>query len=314
MTEEEQKKLEKQYERYNKCRDQELEKFWKNSTFVWCFLLLCFGAFGKILLDYLDLPESDKESVKSDRYLILLAVISYCGFFMSRIWTWMARGLKAWYEVYENAIWDIESNSNTFSFDRRYTIDNYWSVKTNGFNPFDSARYSPSKIVILIGHLLSFAWLIAFGGALYLYYDCNFMDKKLILDYSVNHPNRWLCIFVALAFGVVHICLFFIKSSTLRNTEENKMFWKIRGDMDTKDTIPKEDTTKKIPCVYFEIKDGDIKFFCSNDKGKTIEQYINDNFREICWLRKQWRKISKYFKSTKDADGLLVFQNRILKH
>ena len=79
----------------------------------------------------------------------------------------MAQGLKAWYEVYENAIWDIEEKDNILNFDKKYTIENYWCVKDGRCRLFKSKRYSSSKIVILIGRLMSFVWLISLIVALY---------------------------------------------------------------------------------------------------------------------------------------------------
>jgi len=175
--------LKELYKRYCTCRDAELDRFWKNSVFVWVFLALCFTAFGKVLLDYLEIIDQNNDAEK-EKKIIMLAVISYCGFFMSTIWTWMARGLKAWYEVYESAIWDMESNKNVFGFDRNYTIENYWSVKANGIKSFNSDSYSPSKIVILIGYLLSFIWFIAYCYFLYKSFKCinpiKFTDNNFI--------------------------------------------------------------------------------------------------------------------------------------
>lgn len=260
MKEDEQKKLEKQYERYNKCRDQELEKFWKNSTFVWCFLLLCFGAFGKILLDYLDLLESNKDAAKSDRCLILLAVISYCGFFMSRIWTWMARGLKAWYEVYEDAIWDIESAKNVFNFDRKYTIENYWYIKTEGFSFSNSDRISPSRIVVMIGHLLSVVWLFAFGKCLYVYSKC-----ASVLGWPQNANGTFWWWFVC-GLIVIFLCYLCLYSTTLRNKEENNIYKLIRCDLEH----------YNVPQMYFEIKKGEVSFWGANTY-KTLKHIYNLN-------------------------------------
>lgn len=248
--------LKELYKRYCTCRDQEIDKFWKNSTFVWCFLLLCFGAFGKILLDYLDLSESDKKTDKGDTFLILLAIISYCGFFMSRIWTWMARGLKAWYEVYENVIWDIESANNIFKFDRKYTIDNYWNLKKEGFSFSNSDRISPSRIVIIIGHLLSIVWMLAFGKCLYAYGKCT----------SVYGwpPNKyfWTCFLCGLI--VVFLCYKCLYSTTLRRKEEESIYKLVKCDLEH----------YNVSQTYFEIKKGEVSFWGANTY-KTLKHIYN---------------------------------------
>ena len=46
------------YKRYCDCRDQELDRFWKNSTYVWIFLAVCFGAFGQVILKYFELEQN----------------------------------------------------------------------------------------------------------------------------------------------------------------------------------------------------------------------------------------------------------------
>ena len=122
------KKLKELYTRYNKCRDLELDRFWKNSVFVWCFLLLCFTALGKIVFDYntqYDLQLLHKGLKEEDYYLFAL-IISIIGLIFSHIWVWMARGLKAWYEVFEMAIWQMETKDNVFDFSPEYTINNFW--------------------------------------------------------------------------------------------------------------------------------------------------------------------------------------------
>lgn len=174
------------YKRYCTCRDQELDRFWKNSVFVWCFLLLCFGAFGIIMTDYVStIPEGNsKIYIEKEQCMKLLSVISFFGFLISNIWVWMARGLKAWYEVYESAIWDMESKHNVFEFKRNYTIENYWGLKTNGYSSFSSDRLSPSKIVILIGHLLRIIWFIAYCSCLFISFDC-------ILPIQTQHNIFW---------------------------------------------------------------------------------------------------------------------------
>lgn len=305
MSEEEKLKL--LYDRYNKCRDLELDRFWKNSVFVWVFLALCYGAFGKIVMDYLS-NEKDPKICK-DTCVVILAVISFFGFFMSKIWIWMARGLKAWYEVYETAIWDLESKRNIIGFDPQYTIENYWSVKTNGLRPFNSDRISPSRIVILIGRLMSCSWGISF--IIWLYKSCN---SVLFKTHLPKMSSCWTFWGVIIGFGIlIGLCYLFTQSTTLRDSDENEMYWKIRGDMKTKPKQEKkqDDSSKKLPYSYFEIKDGEIIFYCSDEKNKNdIEQYMKANFTKISWIKKLWRIIKNKFRFRKDVDGsVLIYKN-----
>ena len=90
----------------------------------------------------------------------------------------MARGLKAWYEVFENVIWKMETYDNVFEFPKEYTIDNFWIIKGNTNSVWmRSAPISTSKIVILIGRLLVLLWGIIF----------------LCYFYKYTNPIIWSC-------------------------------------------------------------------------------------------------------------------------
>ncbi len=325
MSEEEKNKL--LYERYTKCRDLELDRFWKNSVFVWVFLALCYGAFGKIIMDYL--PNDDNAKISKNTYEIILTVISFMGFFMSKIWIWMARGLKAWYEVYESAVWDLESKSNIFEFDRKHTIENYWSVKTNGLSPFNSDRISPSRIVILIGRLMSLSWGVSF--LVWLYKSC----KCTLFDTFWPVWSFW-----GIVFGVIIViwsCYCFVKSTTLRNSEEDKIYWEIKKYLYSKDaennnTIPNhqndesqkehsDNTSEKyrFSNLYLSITDNNIEFFFTtpDERGKyeqVLTEFINKEFKvsEQRCLKCICKKIQNLFKNKNksERDDILKFTNK----
>lgn len=323
MTKEEKYKL--LYDRYTKCRDLELDRFWKNSVFVWVFLALCYGAFGKIIIDYL--PDDKDVKISQHTYEIILAVISFFGFFMSKIWIWMARGLKAWYEVYETAVWDLESKSNVFDFDRRYTIENYWSVKTNGFRLFNSDRISPSRIVILIGRLMSCTWCVSFLIWLFKCCNCTFFDT-----------SRPVLSFWGIIIGcvvIMWICYCSVKTTTLRDKKEDIVYWKIKNYLYSKDS--KEDNTiqsqqsaeqittqpdtksddSKLSNIYLSVKDDKIEFFFKNVEEKSkyatdLTSYINQEFQDAeknC-LKDICKKIQNLFKDDIERDDILRFNNK----
>ncbi|MBO7598437.1 MAG: hypothetical protein J6T70_15475, partial [Bacteroidales bacterium] len=247
------KKLKELYTRYNQCRDAELDRFWKNSVFVWCFLLLCFTAFGMTVKDY-NMPNRNSVPPTVDDYYLFLSIISGLGVIISFIWVWMAKGLKAWYEVYENAIWEIEVCKNEFGYPRNYTLDNFWAIKedSESFKNWliGTKPISPSKIVIAIGLILVSIWGVAF-----LYSLCRFIAYKTCHSYFCQ-----CCDFpyMKIIFPVVCVAIFFaikemrkwINSSSLRNKEENELFTKIKNDVFIKNMD-----------LYFEVKNGKVLFY-----------------------------------------------------
>ena len=44
------------YDKYNESRNQEMDKFWKNSMYVWTFLGLCFTGYGVLIFKFIDAP------------------------------------------------------------------------------------------------------------------------------------------------------------------------------------------------------------------------------------------------------------------
>lgn len=105
--------------------------------------------------------------------IALLAIV------FSIIWIMMAKGSKAWYEVYERKICNIEKEENL-------KIPPKYQMKTNDCTPWNldanlittkSGRYSVSRINILIGIILMITWTMIlithYISAIYLFSDSN---------------------------------------------------------------------------------------------------------------------------------------------
>lgn len=207
------------YNRYNQCRDQELDRFWKNSTYVWIFLALCFGGFSRILLKYLEIevkPEKQYYFDMRKTYETILTIIGFMGLLCSFIWVWMARGMKAWYEVFEMAVWQMDKdNALNRLNNQKYNIENFWRIKDSRFvlqkALFGSDSNSTSKIVILIGRLLCVGWFIAFMWSMLTTF--NVLEHLPIMDAN-NHCVIMLFVLSGLLV-VIYFCHFFIQSSTL---------------------------------------------------------------------------------------------------
>lgn len=324
--------LKELYKRYNQCRDLELDRFWKNSVFVWVFLALCFGTFGKVFLDYLTPQVDEKNAISESNLLVLLCGISFFGFLLSKIWTWMARGLKAWYEVYECAIWDLESKNNEFKFERKYTIENYWSIKNNGVWFLNAGRISPSRIVILIGHLMSCAWGISFLIWLWKKCNCTFGETNIpVLSF-------WGIIIGGVI--IISVCYLVVHTTTLRNSEEEMYYREIRNDLNAKDfqqkysdnksknsvqdsqvQSPKFDDNFAIDKLYLSVKKDKIEFFFPNKEEKAkyesiLTNYMMDKFDDgkICCLKRIWNKIKRNFIINDiERDDILQFKNKRIK-
>lgn len=256
-------KLEKLYNRYNQCRDLELDRFWKNSVFVWVFLALCFTAFGALVKDY-NMPIRNFEKIDDEDYYLFLAIVSGIGLFLSFVWVWMARGLKAWYEVFEMAIWNLETNKNVFDYPDDYTIDNYWTLKkaNNWFEKHlvSSASFSTSKIVILIGCFLVALWFGAFGYSLGKLFDCSFYWN--ISFESINIP---FCLFLLSVLGLIFLCKWFIRSSVLRKSDAQSLYLSIKSAL-------KQSEYKKI---NYEVTNSKVKFW-GEDTHNVVEQLLHD--------------------------------------
>ena len=241
------------YNKYYEGKDYHLKRFWENSIFVWTFLMVCFTAYGMLMNKFLD-----KELHENVKDLFPLFSIGICiiGCILSILWHQMAKASKAWYEVYESAIWGMESLNNEFEYDNKYLIHNFWATKDR------KKGNSPSKIVILMGKVLIFFWILAivlsiiiplaFGDGLQngkiCYYVISFIIGALVTLLII-----WLC--------KKNISLFPIKSSTLRDGNENDLFNQIKRDLGIQ--------LQKKEHIYYEIKKEGGK--------KYIDFYFNDN-------------------------------------
>lgn len=147
------------YESLWRCRDFELSHLWQRSVFLTAFLLLAYTGYGMLMLQIMT-AELGLMQIKS--LLCVGLFILLVGMLLSQLWIMMAKGSKAWYEVYEHAIYEIEHNPDYASeivvakmpedgvvhgevISDEKPNDSLWSVNAGAF--------SPSKINIVIGQL-----------------------------------------------------------------------------------------------------------------------------------------------------------------
>lgn len=268
-------KKETLYEKYWKCRDYELERFWKNSTFVWTFLGLCFGAYGVLFMSKSD------NLIMSDYIPYAMVFVSSLGLALAFIWLWMARASKAWFEVFENVIWQIDSVSQDDTIDDKYLIHNYWSIKREDKwwkpkNLFRSRPFSPSGIVIGIGWNLIVIWL--------------FILIFTTVEKWGNLTSWWAICAILPIIGAILMRIFCVRSSTLRDVEQENVYKKLKQNL--------ADTIK-----YFEVKTDYVVFFLDKSTAPETLNKLQAFFKNIddkpecdgLTLKYSYSKVKKHY-------------------
>lgn len=151
------------YERLQKNRELEIKNLWQRSIFLATFLVLCYTAYGTLIKDVLCSDCAIKDNFPCLN--LVLIFISLIGILMSILWICMAKGSKAWQEVYEDAIGKYEKGDLSEDIP-----ENYRSNKLKG-DPSKRDRcllsvnggpYSPSKINIVIGQISFAIWIFIY--------------------------------------------------------------------------------------------------------------------------------------------------------
>ena len=90
--------------------------------------------------------------------------VALLGTSFALIWIMMAKGSKAWYEVYERYIFEIErEEAEGLKIPERYRLGALcrpWEMNGNLLST-KAGRYSPSRLNITIGSVMLTAWLAA---------------------------------------------------------------------------------------------------------------------------------------------------------
>ncbi|WP_294593737.1 hypothetical protein [uncultured Bacteroides sp.] len=194
-------------ERLYKCRDLEISNLWQRSVFLSAFLVLCFTGYGYLLIQIID---SNTTLPALAYYHVVAIALGGVNFVFSLLWIMMAKGSKAWYEVYEVAI-------TAFSHKHYEKIglpeENIMGEMGVPFNKLDNnilsrkaGAYSVSKINIVIGQLCMCLWAliaiahfcflltIKFGFTFDIIYCIIFSVLFLILTALVSCYVRKKCI------------------------------------------------------------------------------------------------------------------------
>lgn len=152
-------------DRLYSCRDLEISNLWQRSIFLAVFLLLIFTGYGTLLTKALEeFKYLGSYNIYSfGLYNAIFLIIAVIGCIFSLLWIFMAKGSKAWYEIYGEAIADYErcyptnesEEAEVFGMGKNY----HPSYKSNNciFSTKGGA-YSVSKVNILIGQISLMLW------------------------------------------------------------------------------------------------------------------------------------------------------------
>jgi len=173
--------LNRERDRLYKCRDLEISNLWQRSIFLSAFLILCFTGYAYILMNIVDAywGNNNMSQIQGSFnfvynnfpppnynklfYLNMIAVfLGAISSFFSTLWIMMAKGSKAWYEVYETAIgYFEEEHREALGLPAENVMGKMGIPKyllNNCLFSDNAGAYSPSKINIIIGQACLIIW------------------------------------------------------------------------------------------------------------------------------------------------------------
>ena len=185
------------YMRLCACRDFEIKLQWERAVFLTAFLIACFAGYGSFLLEIHE-HGSGAGNFSSLVTNGIFIALTFVGFIISILWVLMAKGSKAWYEHYEQAIiWFSGKYPDKTAVVDPKLVAHRWKdlpgMKRNAMSncPFRlcGGAYSVSKMVIAIGVMSMMSWgcllllhcAIAIFGPVSLWKPCVVIKALLII-------------------------------------------------------------------------------------------------------------------------------------
>ncbi len=190
---------------YN-CRDLEISNLWQRSVFLSVFLILCFTAYGYLALELVNKLVGPKKIISDDLLLLstICLFITVVGTTFSLVWILMAKGSKAWYEVYETAIHKFENAHykklklpydnimGNMGLESRKKNENIFSTK--------SGSYSTSRINIAIGQITLVLWIIlSIIHLIFNFYYCEIFDKYFWFNIALTIIDILILYFIVIS-------------------------------------------------------------------------------------------------------------------
>ena len=208
-------KLWKLRKTFYECRDFEINNLWQKSILLTTFFVLEFSVYGNIVSKLLDVNSG---AVQIIIFQEICSVLSIVGVVFSFIWIMMAKGSKAWYELYETAICTIEQDKR-IKIPRQYVMGEVYGEQPIDSNVFSNkaGSYSPSKLNIVVGRVFLIIWTAIF--AIHTIFEILWIKSCFEKG---RYPCWHCCIIVVLLFTfmivyITALCNTWAKSSFLQN-------------------------------------------------------------------------------------------------
>lgn len=191
-TKEEKNDLIRTLDRLYACRDLEISSLWQRSIFLSVFLVLCFTGYGYLLIKIVDSTYDESKLF----YLHIIAIaLSGISMLFSLLWIMMAKGSKAWYEVYETAISRFEDKyCRRIRLPEKYIMGEMTLPSKKRNNCIFSTKagaYSVSKINVFIGIACFVIWGII---------TVVHLNFTFIIYFNITFIPIWLCLICAFYF------------------------------------------------------------------------------------------------------------------
>ena len=184
----------------------ELELLWQRSVFVASFLLLLFTGYGSYVLKSLEIVK-DKEAILYNKFVLLLGdymfnSVSICilsvAFILSSIWYLIARGSKACFEQYENAIGETYKKYIKDKIYGSEFLRPYFGISMPK-SIFSAGAFSVSKLNIIIPMIfMCLSFVLIVYHTIYLFHLNMIRDKaecwRLLLVTIIPFLSIGVCI------------------------------------------------------------------------------------------------------------------------
>ena len=203
------------YFRICQCRDFEISHVWQRAIFLTAFMLGCFTAYGTVLKS---LAGNHLPTSFSLNFIAL--VISMVGVIVSLFWILMAKGSKAWYELYESTISAfVRRCSAGYGKTDKFLVGNEWRefIKAAGGeeeprnrNYFSTSggAFSVSRINVAIGIFGFLIWFAIASIHLLLISRHEFLGT--ILEFAHKISSHLLLTFLLFIVFIVVLMMLFL--------------------------------------------------------------------------------------------------------
>ena len=214
------------------CRDFEINHLWQRSIFLAAFMTLLFTGYGVLFSKFYDYFSV---SIPSPTALLVLSVaslvLSLLGVVFAVFWIMMAKGSKAWYEIYEKAICEIEGATDEAKTKEGNDKDRYTNEKVNQLRKesllhglllkraecddtifsTNAGSYSVSRVNIAIGHVSLVLWTILYIVHIVIYVCKTWDDANFAC-------NTYPLLFIMISVIVFSVVVWLLHSKKLKST------------------------------------------------------------------------------------------------